>query len=146
MFIVTGGTASNFISQNPLQKISLALIQGKESTGANSIATFNDKELVIVGGDFANDKDSSQNCVLSKDGGNSFIQPNIPPHGYRSCVEYINRKKLITCGTSGIDVSEDGGMNWKLISTESFHVCGKARKGKTVYLAGGNGRIAKLNW
>jgi hypothetical protein len=42
----------------------LALIQGKESTGANSIAVFNGRDIVIVGGDFANDKDTTQNCVL----------------------------------------------------------------------------------
>jgi hypothetical protein len=61
-------------------------------------------------------------------------------------VEYISKTKLITCGTSGIDISEDAGMNWKQISTESFHVCQKAKKGKSVYLAGGNGRVAKLIW
>lgn len=146
MIIVTGGTAASFISQNPLQKIPLPLIQGKESTGANSIASLNGKEMVIVGGDFAKDKDTTQNCVLSKDGGTSFIRPTTPPTGYRSCVEYISKTKLITCGTSGIDISEDAGMNWKQISTESFHVCQKAKKGKAVYLAGGNGRIAKLIW
>jgi len=146
MLIVTGGTESNLLSQNPLQKVRLPLIQGKESTGANGMASLNGKELVIVGGDFANDKDSAQNCALSKDGGLTFTQPKTPPHGYRSCVEFITKTRLITCGTSGIDVSEDGGQNWRLISTESFHVCQKAKKGKIVYLAGSNGRIAKLAW
>jgi len=146
MFIVTGGTAANFLSQNPMQKTQLPLIQGKESTGANSIAVYNGKDIIVVGGDFANDKDTTQNCVLSKDGGILFFRPVTPPHGYRSCVEYISKTKLITCGTSGIDISEDAGMNWKQISTESFHVCQKAKKGKAVYLAGGNGRIAKLIW
>jgi len=146
MFIVTGGTAASFLSQDPMQKIPLDLIQGKESTGANSIAVFNGRDIVIVGGDFANDKDTTQNCLYSKDGGTLFFRPTTPPHGYRSCVEYISKTKLITCGTSGIDVSEDGGLNWKLISTESYHVCQKAKKGKAVYLAGGNGRIAKLIW
>jgi hypothetical protein len=146
MLIVTGGTASNLLSQNPLAKKSLPIIQGRESTGANSIASFNGKELVIVGGDFSNDKDTTQNCILSKDGGLSFVTPNTAPHGYRSCVEYITRNRLVTCGTSGIDVSEDGGNNWRLISNESYHVCQKAKKGRFVFLAGGNGRIAKLAW
>jgi hypothetical protein len=51
---------------------------------------------------------------------------------------------LVTCGTSGVDVSGDGGLNWKLISNESFHVCAKAKKGNAVFLAGKDGRIAKL--
>lgn len=146
MLIVTGGKASNLLSQNPLQKKNLPLMQGKESTGANSIAAFSPKEMVIVGGDFANDKDSILNCVISKDGGNSFIAPAIGPHGYRSCVIYLNRNKLVACGTSGIDVSEDGGLTWRLISEESFHVCGKAKRGNAVYLAGAKGRIARLTW
>ena len=146
MLIVTGGTAANLLSQGPVQKTALQIIKGKESTGANSIAVFNPKTFTIVGGDFSNDKDSTLNCVLTLDGGATLLNPSTPPHGYRSCVEYITRNKLITCGTSGIDVSEDGGLNWKNISKESFHVCMKAKKGTTVFLAGNNGRIAKLIW
>jgi hypothetical protein len=61
-------------------------------------------------------------------------------------VEYIGKDRLLCCGTSGIDISADGGMHWQLISGESFHVCRKAKKGKAVFLAGGGGRIAKLMW
>ena len=146
MYIVTGGKASNFLSQNPLQKKLLPLQQGKESTGANSIALLNPNTLVIVGGDFSNDKDSTGNCVLSKDGGLSFSTPQTSPHGYRSCVEFLTRNKLVSCGTSGVDISVDGGLNWALLSAESFHVCRKAKKGQSVYLAGANGRVAKLTW
>jgi len=78
--------------------------------------------------------------------GKRWNSPVVPPHGYRSCVEFITADRLLTCGTSGIDVSEDGGKNWRLISPESFHVCRKAKSGKSVYLAGANGRIAKLDW
>ncbi len=67
-----------------------------------------------------------------------------PPHGYRSCVTFLTPNVLITCGTSGVDISMDGGLNWKLISTESFHVCAKAKKGSAVFLAGKDGRIAKV--
>lgn len=145
MWIVTGGSFSNLLSQNPISKTPLPIVQGKESTGANSIAYFNSKEFVIVGGDFANDKDSTTNCILSRDGGLSFIKPYRPPMGYKSCVVYITRTKLIACGTSGVDVSSDGGMTWDHISDESYHVCAKSKKGNTVFLAG-NGRIAKLVW
>lgn len=146
MYIITGGKASNFLSQNPLQKKLLPLLQGKESTGANSLAVLNPNTIVIMGGDFSNDKDSTENCVLSIDGGQTFSQPHSSPHGYRSCVEFLTKNKLITCGTSGVDISLDGGINWTLLSTESFHVCRKAKKGQSVYLAGTNGRIAKLVW
>jgi hypothetical protein len=74
----------------------------------------------------------------------TWYAPTTRPHGYRSCVAYITGQQLITCGTSGVDISNDGGMNWQLIATESYNVCQKAKKGKAVYLAGGGGKIAKL--
>ncbi len=128
----------------------LPIMQGKESTGANSIAVYDDpRKAVIVGGDFAKDTISSNNCVLVTfrsywTNKTRFKQPKTPPHGYRSCVIYLDKNNLLTCGTSGIDISKDGGDNWELISRESYHVCQKAKNGTAVFLAGGGGRIAKL--
>jgi len=104
----------------------------------------------VVGGDFSKDTVTENNCVLIKPkdglhwGELIFTHPQTPPHGYRSCVIYITDNQLITCGTSGIDISKDGGDNWQLISGESFHVVQKAKKGNAVFLAGGRGRIAKV--
>lgn len=145
---VSGGTRSRFFSKN--KPVDLPLVQGKQSTGANSIAVRDDKKLkrsnylVVVGGDFAADSINEKNCFISKNGGISWIAPVKPPAGYRSCVEFITKKKLITCGTSGVDLSLDGGMNWKEISKEGFHVCRKAKKGGSVFLAGTNGKVGKL--
>lgn len=123
---------------------SLPIMQGKESTGANSIAVYRNKKAVVVGGDFSKDTISSNNCVLIDLGRQvKFTQPQTPPHGYRSCVIYLNEKDLLTCGTSGIDISHDGGMNWIFVAKDSYHVCQKAKKGSAVFLAG-NGKIGKL--
>ena len=144
--MASGGKASRFF--NTRTNDSLPIMQGKESTGANSVAVYNDKQVVIVGGDFSKDSISSNNCVITVLSNYAYPLnykiPQTPPHGYRSCVIFLNRKNLLTCGTSGIDISKDGGNNWELISKESFHVCQKAKKGKAVFLAGGGGRIAKL--
>lgn len=128
---------------------SLPIMQGKESTGANSIAVDGSRmHAVVVGGDFTKDTISNNNCVLVDmrkwRTGLKFSHPKIPPHGYRSSVIYISGKKLLACGTSGVDISNNGGKKWKLISKESFHVCQKAKNGNAVFLAGGGGRIAKL--
>lgn len=146
---VSGGMHARFFWKgNP---IDLPLLQGTPTTGANSIAVRDDKNrknsayFVVVGGDFSSDTSSQKNCVITKDGGNTWIAPVVPPHGYRSCVEFITKTTLITCGTTGTDISTDGGMNWRLISKEGFHVCRKAGDGKAVFLAG-KGKIAKLVW
>jgi photosystem II stability/assembly factor-like uncharacterized protein len=139
---VSGGKSSRlFINGN---RDLLPIMQGKESTGANSIAVYKNKKAVIVGGDFSKDTISTNNCVLVSLKDETMLSPQTPPHGYRSSVIYLDEKNLLTCGTSGIDISKDGGMNWELISTNSFHVCQKAKKGKAIFLAGGGGRIAKL--
>jgi photosystem II stability/assembly factor-like uncharacterized protein len=145
---ITGGTSSNVFIRD--QKIKLPVVQGTESSGANSIAVWDNQKvnggnkMVVVGGDYRKDSSSINNCVYSSNRGKSWKAPKLPPRGYKSCVEYITEKNLITCGTSGVDISMDGGETWSFISKEGFHVCRKAKDGKTVYLAGGGGRIAKL--
>ncbi len=139
---ISGGLHSNLFIRD--KKITLPILQGKETTGANSIAVKNSKTMIVVGGDF-NDKDSfTKNCFITKNSGKTWAAPAIAPHGYRSCVEYLDKKKWISCGLNGIDFSTDDGNNWNWISKESFHVCRKAKKGKTVFFAGGNGKIGKL--
>lgn len=139
---ITGGMRSRLFIRD--QQIDIPILQGRETTGANSVAVKNKKTLVIVGGDF-NAKDSTtRNCVLTFDGGKTFSAPATPPHGYRSCVEYLTKKTWISCGLNGVDISTDDGNTWAWISKESYHVCRKAKKGKAVYFAGGGGRIGKL--
>ncbi len=141
--LITGGKASRIYYNGTFE---LPIIQGAESTGANSIAISPDgRNAVIVGGDFSNDKINTANCVLVQMKKKPiFSIPSTLPFGYRSCVIYTSKSNLITCGSSGIDMSSDGGKNWNNISDASFHVCGKAKKGNTVFLAGTRGRIAKI--
>lgn len=138
----TGGMNSRLHISNSWHE--LPILQGRESTGANSLAVFNNK-AVIVGGDFLKDTIRSRNCILvNLENGVAYDFPASNPHGYRSCVVFLSEKRLVTVGLTGIDYSKDAGKNWELISTEGFHVVQKAKKGSAVFLAGANGRIAKL--
>lgn len=143
---VTGGKKSRLFWKG--QPITLPVIQGTESTGANSIAIRDDKKrkssnyFVVVGGDYTKGALRDKNCFITKDGGKTWIAPSVAPHGYRSCVEFIDDKMLITCGISGVDISKDAGINWTNISSSGFHVCRKAKQGKKVFLAGSNGSMA----
>ena len=139
---VSGGLRARLFIRN--KKIDLPIIQGKESTGANSMAVKNKKCLVVVGGDFNTRDDTTKNCVITNDGGKTFTAPVVGPHGYRSCVEYLGKKNWISCGLNGVDYSTDEGQNWAWISKDSFHAVRKAKKGKTVYFSGGGGSIGKL--
>ncbi len=139
---ISGGQVSYLYVRD--KKIKIPIIQGKQSTGANSIAVKNSKTLIIVGGDFLKKDNIEKNCVITFDGGKTFVAPENSPSGYRSCVEYLYKDTWITCGLNGVDISKDNGMNWKNISKESFHVCKRAKKGNEVFLAGNDGKIAKL--
>jgi len=147
---VSGGKRSRVFTAKAA--IDLPIIQGKESTGANSIAVYNSyrgsggKRMIVVGGDFTADSSHQKNCFFTDDGGKSWIAPKIPPHGYRSCVEYLSKKDILTCGLNGVDYSLDGGKTFTWISKEGFHVCRIAKYGPSIFLAGSNGRIAKLTW
>ena len=147
---VTGGARSRLFTRD--SKIDLPLIQGTESTGANSISVYDDnkrkggKRMIVVGGDFRADSSRTKNCFLTVDHGRTWYAPKIPPHGYRSCVEFLSKQDIVTCGLNGVDYSFDGGRTFNLISHESFHVCRIAKYGPSVYLAGNDGKVAKLLW
>lgn len=141
---ITGGLSSHFYAG--YKKIAIPVLQGKESTGANSIAFRNNKNFIVVGGDFLQKDETDKNCVITNDGGNTWHSPKNPPAGYRSCVEYLHKNTWITCGLNGVDISYDNGETWKKISDQSFHTVRKAKKGKEVFLSGNNGKIGKLKY
>ncbi|MBL7739356.1 MAG: oxidoreductase [Chitinophagaceae bacterium] len=150
-FLASGGTASRLIKKPA--SVVLPLIQGKETTGANSIDMYDNgnpakpgKRIIIVGGDFNRPASTEKNCFYTNDGGKTWKAPKVAPHGYRSSVEYLSQKDIVACGINGVDYSSDGGKTWKWISNESFHVARIARNGSALFLAGENGKIAKLNF
>jgi photosystem II stability/assembly factor-like uncharacterized protein len=146
--IITGGRSSRILVRD--EAIRLPITQGLESTGANSIAVQDfrtrkgGKTMVVVGGDFTKAASDSLNCFFTSNRGRSWKAPQTVPHGYRSCVEYLSKKELVTCGLNGVDYSSDGGRNWTWISKEGFHVVRKAKKGTAVFFAGGGGKVGKL--
>ncbi len=139
---ISGGLTSHIFIRN--KKILLPIIRGKETTGANSIAVKNSKTFIIVGGDFTAKDATDSNCVISTNGGATFFVPDSLPHGYRSCIEYLQKNDWVTCGLNGVDYTKDNGTIFRKISDEGFNVCRKAKKGKAVFFAGSNGKIGKL--
>ncbi len=139
---VTGGLKSRLFIRD--KKIDIPFTQGKATCGANSVAVKDENTLIVVGGDYLNVDSASNNCFITKDGGNTWSVPQVPPHGYRSCVQYLGGKEWVCCGTNGVDYTKDDGKTWKWISQDDFNVCNKAKYGKAVFFAGDNGAIGKL--
>jgi photosystem II stability/assembly factor-like uncharacterized protein len=140
---ISGGLRSRLFIRD--RKIDLPILQGKESTGTNSIAIKKKNTFIVVGGDFTQKDSAKLNCFITTNAGKTWTAPAIGPHGYRSCVEYLGKSNWICCGLNGVDYSADNGKIWHLISDESFNVCRRAKEGRGVFFAGANGKIGKLS-
>lgn len=143
IYLVSGGLQSRLFTNSGAKKI--PLMQGTPSCGANGIAVYENR-LMIVGGDFAKPNRSDSVLIYSTDKGKTFRSPIQGPGGYRSAVAALDKNTWITCGLNGVDLSMDGGMNWRSISKESFNSVVVDRKSKTAWLTGSKGKIAKLTF
>jgi hypothetical protein len=157
---VTGGTAARLFfdygrsnhekeHENWLSKKTY-IQEGSNPQGAFSFSLIDKKYLglIIVGGDYVKDSSSQINSSLIFLNGHHDFKKFNDTRNYKSCVEtfiYSDRdknKRAIAVGTNGIEVFQY--FEWKTISYEPFHVVRKAKKGKSVFLAGPKGKIGKL--
>ncbi len=141
---VTGGSTSRLFYRN--KTYPLPMIQGRESAGAFSLAVKNEQTWIVVGGQYDAPEKTDSNCMITHDAGKSWNTPATAPQGYLSCIEYISKETWVACGPGGVQITEDDGKHWRRISTEGFHTCRIARKGKVLYLSGGKGRTGRLSW
>lgn len=134
---VTGGTVSRLhqLSGTRWSSRPLPLLQGQPSTGAFSVAFLNNRTGIVVGGDYKQDTIRQQNCLLTTDGGRTWSSPRKAPGGFKSAVTWLTPQILVATGTSGTDISVNGGKDWEKIG-EGFHCAAKSRSGKRLFLAG----------
>lgn len=146
VWIATGGSKSRIFFSDDYAKswnfFPIPILQGNNSSGPFSIAFLDTQTGIAAGGDYLKDTLRRNNLVLTRDGGFSWFEPDVHPFGYRSAVEYLNKNVVIATGTSGTDISYDGGKTWKNISKEGFNAVRKAKQGNWVLLAGSKGRIS----
>lgn len=147
-WIATGGAVARIYFSdnygNTWKRFDCPILQGESSTGTFSMAFYNKKKGVVVGGNYLKDKEHLNNLLLTADGGKNWKRPLKSVNGYRSGVTYLNSSVLIATGVSGTDVSPDGGLNWYAISDAGFNVVQKGKKSKLVLLGGNKGNIYKI--
>nr|WP_197486562.1 YCF48-related protein [Mucilaginibacter sp. L294] len=144
--IVTGGSISRMlvspIGKREWTSRALPLTNGAASSGGFSIA-YGNNQTIIVGGNYAKDKQTDSVAYLIPKSKAKF-KKNIPvagPAGYQSCVEYINDDIFLSTGTSGTNITTDGGKTWRKIDGVSYNVCAKAKHGNLILLAGDRGKL-----
>ena len=95
---------------------------------------------MVVGGDYTKPNESTGTAAGSADGGERWTASVIPPHGYRSAVQWSESLKLwITVGTNGSDISRDDGKTWQPLDNGNWNAL------SLPFVVGPNGRIARLD-
>lgn len=123
------------IAKTPIRKDS-------KSAGIFSIAFSNKLRGVAVGGDYSKPTESADNIAVTVDGGKTWSAPANGPNGYRSAVVYVPEMKAwIATGTSGSDISLDGGETWKQFDKGNYNALSFAAGAG--WAVGPKGAIAK---
>jgi photosystem II stability/assembly factor-like uncharacterized protein len=115
------------------------------AAGIFSVAFADAHHGMAVGGDYSKDKEDRQNTALTSDGGRTWTAPpGVGPRGFRSAVAWLPGRKLwIATGTSGTDVSTDGGKTWKLFDSSPYNAMSFVPGGDG-WAVGQQGRIARF--
>lgn len=151
-YVATGGSKARVFKSSDKGEtwtvFNTPLAQGSPMSGIFSIDQYDRDQLVIYGGDWADQDNNTNNKAFSRDGGLTWdlMSPNAGP-GYRSSVRFIpgtQEKGLIAAGSKGIAVSHNSGDNWHQISDVSIYTLRFVND--SVAYGGGPGKFVRLNF
>ncbi len=117
------------------------------SSGIFSVAFSDARHGIAAGGDYAKPTENARNLAVTADGGETWSAPkDAPPAGFRSAVAYLaDRQAWIATGTSGSDISTDGGNSWRNFDSGNFNAV-SLRSSAAGWAVGPRGRIARFQW
>jgi photosystem II stability/assembly factor-like uncharacterized protein len=118
------------------------IVKGTAGSGIFSIAMFDAKRGVIVGGNYEKPNEINSNLAFTNDDGKSWVAGK-GLNGYRSGITFVDKKTLIAVGSSGSDISKDAGKTWKNIDKENYNAV-QAKGKNAIWAVGANGVVAKL--
>ncbi|MCF4101802.1 oxidoreductase [Gillisia sp. M10.2A] len=124
------------------------LLQGAPTSGGYSMDFYDEKNGIIVGGDYTKPDENTKNKAITADGGKTWtLISNGKDPGYKSSVRYVpgkEGKEIIAIGFTGIHYTKDAGMSWDKLSSEAFFTI-RFLNDSVAYGAGKN-RIARLKF
>lgn len=150
-FATGGSTARVFRSTDHGQtwKVTATpMLCGKSSQGIFSVDFWDEKNGLIVGGDYKNIDSDVKNAAVTSDGGVTWkLIETSQPAGYRECVVHLSGTKgscMVTVGPSGSDFSRDGGRSWINFDKNGFHSLSFAPSAMEGWAVGADGIIARF--
>lgn len=149
-WIATGGVKARVFKSTDLGQnwtvIDTPIVQGGKMTGIFSIDFYDEKQGIIMGGNWEDKADGEASKAVTDDGGKTWrlIAENQLP-GYISCVQYVPKgkgKKICAVSTEGIYYSDNSGSHWEKIENEGYYTLRFLHKG-TAWVAG-HEKISKI--
>jgi photosystem II stability/assembly factor-like uncharacterized protein len=116
------------------------------SGGVFSVAFPDSLHGVVVGGDYERPDSARGTAAFTVDGGATWQASRSFPRGYRSGVAMQRRRDeliALAVGTTGSDLSRDGGRSWSPLDGTPFNAVQFAPSG-VAFAVGGRGRVARL--
>ncbi|TEA12059.1 hypothetical protein C8034_v006245 [Colletotrichum sidae] len=147
-YLASGGVDPGRVFRSPdgyNWEVSRSTIAGGASAGVFSVQFRDELHGIATGGDFNVANGSAYTAAWSEDGGASWTASEVFPGGYRSGASWVPGLcgVAIAVGTSGSDVTTDGGRTWKKIGTEGFDSV-ECLDGRVCWASGSRGRVGKL--
>lgn len=141
---VSGGMKSRFFKTMDFGKSWFTVnldFKSSEASGPFSMHFWDEQNGIVVGGNYLEPNDTTQNCFLTTDGGKSWKKPLKTTFGYKSSVISCEGI-LFACGTNGIDISRDKGNTWEKFNNENAFAL--ATYGTKVYATLAKGRLIEI--
>ena len=153
-FLVSGGNAARvFKSENRGKNWKVyetPITKGTAGSGIFSIAMFDKKRGIIVGGNYEKPDEINNILAFTNDGGKTWkLSKGL--NGYRSSIAFIKNPAsnfMMAVGSNGSDFSLSGEEKWKRIDKENYNSvkAGFASGYDLVFWAvGTNGRVARYS-
>ena len=142
LFLISGGSDARVFRSadrgNTWTVADTPIVKGTAGSGIFSIAMRDAKNGIIVGGNYEKPSATTGNAAITSDGGRTWRSVT-GLRGYRSGAPF-NGKTVLAVGTSGADISTDGGMHW--VKASDFNLNAAAAKGgKFIWAVGPNGAV-----
>jgi photosystem II stability/assembly factor-like uncharacterized protein len=116
---------------------------GSPASGVFSLFLKERTQVIAVGGNYTRQDDSRRTLAVTENGSKWLSGKGLS--GYRSAVAGVPKVRLvISVGTNGSDISQDGGRSWSPLPVEGMNAVAASPDG-TVWAAGAHGAIARLN-
>ncbi len=145
-YIVSGGDAARVFRSNDRGQtwdvFNSPIVSGTSGSGIFSIAMWDAKNGVIVGGNYEKPNENKANLAFTIDGGMTWTLGK-GLGGYRSGVAYVDSKTIVAVGSGGSDMSTDGGKTWSNLDQVNYNAV-QAKGRAAVWAVGANGFIVRM--